>query len=158
MQTNIEVTIRPAAAEDAKTIAAIFREIGWFPHINAELPADTEARITQNIRLCQADSSHTVFVAENSEHVVLGYIAVHWLPYLMLTGPEGYISELFVRESERGKGVGHKLLDAVKERAIQRGCSRLQLVTGRDRLSYRIYQKLGWKERLEIADFIMPLL
>ncbi len=158
MHANIEVTIRPAIVEDAGAIAAIFRELGWFAHINAELPADTEARISRHIKLCLADNSHSILVAENATHGVVGYISVHWLPYLMLAGPEGYISELFVKESERGKGIGHKLLGAVKERATGRGCARLQLMTGKDRASYEIYRKLGWKERPEIADFILTLL
>jgi GNAT superfamily N-acetyltransferase len=158
MQTDIDVTVRPATVSDAKVIAAIFREVGWFPHINAESPADTEARIERHMSLCQADKSHSVLVAEKPSHTVVGYISVHWLPYLMLAGPEGYISELFVLESERGKGIGHKLLDAVRKQAVERGCARLQLVTGRERTSYEIYRKLGWKERPEIADFILPLL
>ncbi len=158
MHADIDVTIRPVIAEDAAAIEAIFRELGWFPHIDAELPADTQARISRHIALCLADKSHTVLVAETSTHEVVGYISVHWLPYLMLAGPEGFISELFVKESERGKGIGHKLLDAAKERAMERGCGRLQLMTGKNRASYEIYQKLGWKERPEIADFILPLL
>lgn len=158
MHENVDVTIRPVVVEDAGAIAAIFRELGWFAHINAESPADTEARITRHVALCLADNSHSILVAENSTHGVVGYISVHWLPYLMLAGPEGYISELFVKESERGKGIGHKLLEAAKQRALRRGCARLQLMTGKDRASYEIYRKLGWKERAEIADFILPLL
>ena len=107
----------------------------------------------------EGDESHTVFVAENQNGEVVGYIAVHWLPYLMLAGSEGYISELFVRESDRGKGVGRKLLEVVNEQAIKRGCTRLMLVNGRNRESYKrgFYQKLGWDERQEVANFVLLL-
>ncbi|MBI4832218.1 MAG: GNAT family N-acetyltransferase [Candidatus Lindowbacteria bacterium] len=157
--TNPEVTIRRAIPEDSAAIASILRGLGWFAHINSEPSAETEARIARHMALCSADLSHTVLVTENSAHKVVGYVSVHWLPYLMLLGPEGFISELFVLESERGRGIGRMLLDSVKKLAKQRGCVRLHLVNGSNRESYqrRFYEKLGWKERPEIADFILSV-
>jgi GNAT superfamily N-acetyltransferase len=105
--------------------------------MNEESTAETEMRITEHLRTCLADDSHSVLVAEGAKGAVLGYVAVHWLPYLMLAGPEGYVSELFVAESARGAGLGTKLLEAVKDMAIGRGCSRLMLVNRKMRESYR---------------------
>lgn len=159
MSNSTEISIRPATAGDVGAISTILRELGWFNHVNKESPADTKARIAQHLELCNSDESHTVFVAENQNGEVIGYIAVHWLPYLILAGSEGYISELFVRESDRGKGVGRKLLEVVNEQAIKRGCTRLMLVNGRNRESYKrgFYQKLGWKERQEVTNFVLLL-
>ena len=90
---------------------------------------------------------------------MVGYAAVHWLPYLLLAGPEGYVSELFVRDSEQGKGVGTKLLEVVKREAEERGCSRLMLLNMRYRESYQrgFYKKLGWQEREDAANFVLQL-
>lgn len=89
----------------------------------------------------------------------MGYTAVHWLPYLILSGPEGYVSELFVAEAARGMGVGKALLTAVKRTAAARGCSRLQLLNMRNRESYqrRFYEKDGWQEREQAANFVYPI-
>ena len=38
------------------------------------------------LALCQADDSHSVYVAQNPEGEILGYCAVHWLPYLLFSG------------------------------------------------------------------------
>lgn len=157
MKKISDVTIRPARLTDTGAIAELWRALGWFPHINEESQADTEARIARHLELCFADDSHMVLVAENSDGAFAGFVSVHWLPYLFLTGPEGYITELFVVETERGKGIGRTLLSEVGKRAIERGCSRLQLVTGKDHDSYKIYHKLGWKERPELADFVLHL-
>jgi len=153
-------TIRPANSSDTRAIAVILRELGWFAHVNAELPAAAEERISRHLELCSAEESHLVLVAENQNGEVVGYVAVHWLPYLFLAGPEGYVSELFIRESERGKGIGRELLEAVKDQAVKRGCVRLMLVNGRHRPSYErsFYEKLGWQERPEAANFVLPLL
>jgi GNAT superfamily N-acetyltransferase len=77
----------------------------------------------------------------------------------MLPGPELYLSELFVREAWRGAGIGRGLLEGVSSFAVTEGCSRLMLVTGKDRDSYvrDFYQKNGWVERPYIANFVTPL-
>jgi GNAT superfamily N-acetyltransferase len=155
-----DITIRPATASDAGAIAHILRELGWFVHINEEPSTVTETRIGRHLGHCLADDSHAVLVAENRNRDVIGYVAVHWLPYLMLAGPEGYVSELFVCERDRGHGVGRQLLETVRKLAKQRGCVRLMLVNGRHRPSYDkgFYQKCGWRERPEMANVILPLL
>ena len=159
MSDGTEINIRQAKSGDVKAIAVILRGLGWFTYMNEETLTDTERRITRQIDLCHADKSHTVLVAEDRGSVVVGYAAVHWLPYLMLPGSEGYISELFVSESARGKGIGTRLLAAVTAQAMKRGCTRLMLVNRRSRDSYRrgFYSKLGWEERGEFANFVLRL-
>ena len=63
-----------------------------------------------------------------------GYAAVHWLPYLILKGPEGLLSELFVSEAQRGAGVGSRLLAAAVDEGRKRGCARLMLEAVRTRV------------------------
>lgn len=159
MTEENDITIRLATEADVKAIANILHELSWFEHINKESRSETEARIIRHLRLCNADESHVVLIAEEKGGKVVGYTVVHWSPYFILTGPEGFISELFVQESKRGIGVGRKLLEVVKIEAIDRGCSRLSLLNGRDTQSYEksFYKKLGWTERVEMANFILPL-
>ena len=158
MSVKPEIIIRRATHDDSKAIAVILRQLGWFAYMKEESQDETEARVARHLELCAADDSHTVLVADNSDSAAIGYVSVHWLPYMMLLGSEGYISELFVLESERGKGIGRTLLEAVMERARRRGCVRLHLITGRQRESYSIYKQLGWKERPEIADLTLPMI
>jgi GNAT superfamily N-acetyltransferase len=98
-------------------------------------------------------------VACSSDGKIAGYTSVHWLPYLFMNGPEGYVSELFVRSSGRGQGIGKQLLQAVEAEARARGCSRLSLINLRDRESYlrKFYNKAGWEERSEAANFLFRI-
>jgi len=150
--------IRPAVPKDADAIAALLRELGWFRHLDEEPHNATERRVAAHLALCAADRSHAVFVAED-DGTVVGYAAVHWLPYLFLPGPEGYVSELFVRAEARGRGIGRRLLDRLVTEARARGCSRLMLVNNRERESYRrgFYRKQGWREREGVANFVLEL-
>lgn len=165
------IIVRDATDADAGAIADILRHTGWFAHLNAVSREEVVDQVRMHIAVCQADNSHTIYVAgsivdaaadsvlKDSEIQVLGYAAVHWLPYLFLPAPEGYLSELFVSHQHRGQGIGKALLNEVITAAKHRGCSRLMLVNGRSRESYQrqFYIKQGWTERSDVANFIYRL-
>lgn len=153
-----DLIIRAAQTEDAELIALLLRELGWFQPMSAEPIEATTARIAHHISLCLADESHTIYVAVTQQALV-GYVSVHWLPYLLLPAPEGFVSELFVAQAYRGQGIGKQLLAAVTAAAHQRGCYRLMLANSRERESYLrgFYQQQGWVERTNIANFVYRL-
>jgi GNAT superfamily N-acetyltransferase len=150
------VQIRQVSANDAPQLAELLREIGWFESFTNQ-PFETAIRqVRLHIEQCLADNSHSIFVAEQRDGKIVGYGSVHWLPYLFMKGPEGYVSELFVRESARGQGVGGELLRKIETEARARGCARLSLINLRNRESYmrQFYVKAGWEERAEAANFV----
>jgi len=155
----MEIEICIAEQSDLPGIAEILQELGWFADITAETTAQTRAHIANQLKLCQADDSHSVFVARDAKEAVLGYVAVHWLPYLLHHGPDGYISELFIRESARGQGIGARLLEIVEVEGRKRGSGRLMLLNMRQRESYErgFYAKHGWEERTQAATFVKML-
>lgn len=147
--------IRKAQLQDAAALANLLQALGWFAHLTSEPSESVQKQIAYHLELCNADASHSVYVAEKGGEI-FGYVAAHWLPYLFLPAPEGFISELFVAESVRGQGIGTQLLEAVKIEAQERGCSRLLLLNSRSRDSYKrkFYEKQGWKERETMANFV----
>lgn len=159
-EASINIQIRKAEASDVPAIANLLRSLGFFARISAEASETTQKRVDKHLALAAADESHLILVAETSQGAIAGYCAAHWLPYLILPGPEGYISELFVQEDFRAQGVGSQLLEAIKTEAKQRGCSRLMLLNLRKRESYHrhFYEKQGWEERPEMANFVLPLI
>ena len=155
----MSTAIRKATVDDARKLAALLKEIGWFDAFNtAEVDVLAE-RVRARLEQCLADGSHSTFVAEAPGGEITGYGSVHWLPYLFMSGPEGYVSELFVSTSARGLGIGRKLLRVIESEARARGCQRLSLTNLRDRESYKrqFYRKAGWQERAEAANFIYVL-
>jgi GNAT superfamily N-acetyltransferase len=149
-------TIRTARFSDCPALATLLREVGWFEAINSKTPAEATAHIESHLADCLADDSHSVYVGVDEAGEVQGYVSVHRLSYLFLPGPEGYISELFLRPSARGKGLGASLLEAVKTEAQKRGVYRLSLLNNKTRESYErgFYQKHGWEERPVMANFV----
>ncbi len=151
--------IRRAEPSDADAIADLLRALNTFHALEGMPPEAVRAQVTRNLDRCLADSSHSVYVAVEAGGSIAGYAAVHWLPYLFLPGPEGFVSELFVDEAARGQEIGTQLLEVVKREAAGRDCSRLSLLNMRQRESYRrgFYGKRGWEERPEAANFILRL-
>jgi len=148
--------IRPAVLSDAPLISDLIREVaaelGW---PRPEDPSETESQVAAQLEACLKDpNSHSVLVATEAGRVV-GYLSVHWLPYLLLPGPVGYVSELFVRTEARSAGCGGALLARAEAEGRARGGFRLELLNKRDRESYRrgFYAKQGWSEREDLAVF-----
>lgn len=159
-ENSVEATIRRAQLADSEAISALILGLGQFGHHFAGLSeAGAQQRVARHLQQCLSDASHSVYLAAEATGDLVGYAAVHWLPYLFLPGPEGYVSELFVAEAARGRGTGSRLLQAVAQEAHARGCSRLSLLNMRGRESYErgFYAKLGWQERPDAANFILRL-
>lgn len=154
-----KLMIRKAQSDDAAALACLLRSIGWFTRMDSEPEQETALSVQRHLELCCGSGSHSIYVAITGRSDLVGYISVHWLPYLILSGPEGFVSELFVMEAARGDGIGTGLLTTVEMEARERGCSRLQLINFRARDSYRrgFYTKLGWEERSDGASFVRTL-
>lgn len=150
-----DVSIRKARLADAERIAAVLRDTGGFPHIRAETAEATAARVKHHLTLCEAESGHSVWVAERGEAGVVGYVSVHWVPNLTSPHPEGFVSELYVADAFQHEGIGSALLAEARTDAIRRGCGSMFLLNSRQRLSYKraFYTKAGWRELNEMACF-----
>ncbi|ODG98219.1 hypothetical protein A4S05_10100 [Nostoc sp. KVJ20] len=151
--------IRKAKESDAQAIFKIIRELGWFAWVNSTSDEKILTQIQQHITQCEQNDSHSIYVAENAENNIIGYITVHWLPCPFLPKLQGYISELFVQKAARGQGIGKTLLATVVSEAKIRECSVLMLLNHKERESYQreFYRKQGWIERETVANFIYPL-
>ena len=155
----MDFQIRRAEQKDAPHISKIIRSLGYFSQIESDPLEVTLERVENHLKMCIENDSHSIYVAEDSKGKIVGYGSIHWLPYLILNGPEGYLSELFVDEASRGHGIGSQILEVIKAEARSRGCARLMLLNLQKRESYqrRFYSKNGWEEREGVANFIYQL-
>jgi len=151
------LAIRSADIKDSETMARILREIGWSEKRNTLPIEEIYIPIEELIKFSINDpAGHTVLVAEDKNGGVKGFVNVHWVPFIMLGGTEGYVSDMFVSPSASGMGAGHLLLSAVMEEGERRDCFRLMVTNGKDKPSYKrgFYKKMGWTERPKVANFV----
>lgn len=144
--------IRPAVAEDAAALAVLLEAIGDLPMLAGE---DVAAVAARHVPVAVASPDTTLLVVEEHSGLI-GYANVHWVHDLFMPGPEGYLSELFILESHSGRGIGSEVLGLIEAEARERGAFRLSLLNAKRRASYerRFYERHGWIERPEIANFV----
>lgn len=151
--------IEKASADDIAAIVNIiveYRGEGNSP----EEQRDISTASTQQLQACLADrDNHSVYVARDADDDVLGYLAIHWIPFPALPGLEGYISDLIVAAKARGQGLGQGLLLAAEEEANSNGAKRLMLNNRRSAESYdrQFYAKAGFTERVDFSNFTVAL-
>ena len=151
-----EMTVGKALPRDAEAMAAILREIGWSERRNSLPPEEVSSPIRRLLAHAREDpEGHTVYVARGPRDEVFGFAAVHWVPFIMLGGFEGYLSDLFVSPSAGGAGVGSSLVEAVMKEGERRDAYRLMVTNGKSKESYLrgFYSKKGWTERPGVANF-----
>ena len=150
------IRVRDFQSGDVPALARLVASLDLGLWAQGREPSEVERALES--RLEARTETTTIRVAE-AEGKLAGYAAAHWLPNLVLAGPEGYVSELFVAPENRGRGIGGALLDSLEAEARSRGCARLSLLNLRERESYRrgFYLKRGWTERADAANLIKKL-
>lgn len=79
-----------------------------------------------------------------------GFAQLSFRPSVWAAQPVGYLEELYVVPDRRGKGVGRALMNAVLERARERGAAGIEVVTGEDDTAARgLYESVGFANQVE---------
>jgi GNAT superfamily N-acetyltransferase len=114
--------IRPATADDTKTICDLIRALAEYERLSHEVVLD-ENWLREH--LFGPRPYAEVLLAEQDGSVV-GF-ALFFHSFSTFLGKPGiYLEDLFVKPQERGKGHGKALLRALARIAIDRGCGRLE--------------------------------
>lgn len=148
-----KLRIRPLAASDLDAVMQLHRELGWNPAFHAD-----GSTLRGRLGALIGEENALLLVAEvNGE--VAGYVHGEIVTHLLFAGREMLVSELFVREPARGKGVGTALLASIEAEAVKRKCFRISVLNSRERESYRrgFYARLGYDERANVANFVKRL-
>lgn len=156
---QVNCKVRLIEKKDLENIAILTKNVGWFNRENKSYEEDYSKNVEAMFNINKKNINNICFVAENKDNKFLGYVNGHFLPYYSFKSQELFITELFVVEEERGKGVGKKLLDKILIEAKKRKCFRLGLLNPKEKESYKreFYKKAGWEERTHIANFILKL-
>ena len=128
------VVLRPATAQDAERIAALFTDEGY-----PAGPSDIVARLER----FASDYSRVVVADLDGE--VLGFIAFHALPRFEHDDRIVRILALVVDAGARERGVGHRLMTEAERAAAQLGAAFVEVTAGHHRPEARhLYESLGY--------------
>ncbi len=131
---DANVTVRPAAAEDAARIASLLTDEGY--------PAGS-TDVTSRIERYAALSSQ-VLVAEAGGEVV-GFVTVLVLPRFEVDDLFARITSLVVDAGVRERGIGRLLMQAAEDAARDAGAAWLEVTAGHHRPdARRLFESLGY--------------
>ncbi|MBE7433032.1 MAG: GNAT family N-acetyltransferase [Anaerolineales bacterium] len=131
-----EVNILLASANDAPAVAKLnllFNEVD-------ESPEAIAARISD------PNCVETAILAKIANKVV-GFALVHVVPSVLYSTPHAELTELYVMEEYRQRGIASGLIAFAEQIAVQKGARSILVQTGDDNLSaLALYKKLGYEE------------
>ena len=110
--------------------------------------SDDYYKAFENIR---KDSNQELIVAEDEKGQVIGTLQLSFIQYLTYKGGlRAQIEAVRIREDQRGKGIGDKMLTWAIGRAKERGAHLVQLTTDKQRPdAIDFYQQLGFRSTHE---------
>lgn len=95
----------------------------------------------------------TVFMAFNDAGDALGFTQLYPQFSSVSMKPDFLLNDLFVAKEARGKGVGKALLMRAQELATSHNAKGIMLETAVDNPAQYLYEKLGWKNDVEVYHY-----
>lgn len=131
-----EITISLASIHDATAIATLNR---LFNEVD-ESPDDIAARMSD------PNCVETVILAKVDDDAV-GFALVRVVPSVLYSTPHAELTELYVLEEFRQRGIASELIAFAEQVAMQKGARSILVQTGDDNLSaLALYKKFRYEE------------
>jgi GNAT superfamily N-acetyltransferase len=131
-----------AGMSEADTVAGLLVE--FRDHMQHGSPP-RESFVASVERLIERDDTE-FWLASGDQHAPAAGVCQLRFRHSVWTGADDcWLEDLFVRESERGHGLGRALVRAAMDRARERGCARIELDTEEaNRPAVGLYESLGF--------------
>ncbi|MFI0844385.1 GNAT family N-acetyltransferase [Mesorhizobium sp. IMUNJ 23232] len=142
----MSITTRSATSTDASHIDRLLRALAEFEGVTADLTftlADLERALSESGQF------HAV-VAESDDQIA-GCVTYTWDFAIWSGGPILRVDDLVVDERYRGLGVGTALMQALAERALERGANMRWEVEPNNENALKFYARLGVSLRNKIV-------
>jgi GNAT superfamily N-acetyltransferase len=134
VQGSHDIVIREARPEDAERLAELVAELGY----------PTPAPLILRRLAALPETGGRALVAVRGGRIV-GLATMQQTRYLHRPN-DARLTSLVVASSERGGGIGRRLVEEVERRGAADGCARLELTSGLTRSgAHAFYEHLGYE-------------
>lgn len=139
--------IRPAADRDISAITALSGELGY--------PAGA-GDVLRRLAKMETMDDHAVFVAENHDGQVAGWIHV-FVALRLESEPFAEIGGLVVAEGHRRRGVGRQLCERAARWARELDLEALRVRTRVEREAHLFYRRVGFRQTKQQRVLVLPV-
>jgi GNAT superfamily N-acetyltransferase len=131
-----------AGPDEAETVARLL--IGFRDHMGYTWPSDN-AFLAGVENLIEDRNTEYVLAAVDDDSPPSGVAQLRFRMGIWRAGGDCLVEDVFVDESARGHGVGRALLEKATERALERGCRRMELdVNEENPAAIALYTSFGF--------------
>jgi len=140
--------IRPARLSDAASLADLSTQLGYPTSV---------PEMKRRLKSIRPKNQHATFVADDSEHGVVGWVHVSAVP-LLEVDLRAEVNGLVVADGHRSRGAGWLLLDAAERWARRRRCKSMSVRSNvlRER-AHLFYERHGYDHYKTQKAFRKPL-
>lgn len=143
-----EINLRKMKDEDKESIIGLysrFTEIDFMSWRNPEKMKESQLELLQDA-VENLDMDSDIFVAEDKENNLLGFINITKTTDFFTGESQGYISFVAVSKEAEGKGVAKKLMYVAEEWTKEKGYKQLTLnVFAKNERAVRLYSALEYE-------------
>jgi GNAT superfamily N-acetyltransferase len=131
-----------AGPHEAKTVARLL--VGFRDHLGYAWPSEN-AFLAGVERLMEDRDTDFLLGAADDDSPASGVVQLRYRMGIWRAGRDCLIEDVFVTEEARGHGVARSLLALATERALERGCRRMELdVNEANTAALALYESFGF--------------
>ena len=139
---------QPEDLDDAARLIAAFRN-----HFGRSTPTDAEMRESV-ARIAREGGEFFLGGADDGPPAGVCQVRYRWSAWT--SSEDCWIEDVFVSQDARGEGLGRALMEAVLERARERGCKRIELdVDADNEPALALYRSLGFGDYKAAAGNVL---
>jgi GNAT superfamily N-acetyltransferase len=145
-------SLQPATIEDKDIILDFVRQY----HTYDGVPFDERVTESALLPLLQQSDAGRLWLIQ-LDGSTIGYVAMCFGYSIEFGGRDAFVDEMFILAEFRGKGIGRKVLEAVRSRAKALGVKALHLEVDRgNERAINLYRSLGYalRERYHLMSLI----
>jgi GNAT superfamily N-acetyltransferase len=132
----------PAEAADVARLLIAFRD-----YYGRDWPTDDQF-VAGAARLLDDEDTEFVLAATGAGEPPAGVAQLRFRWGIWRAGGDCLVEDVYVEDSARGAGLGRALMEFATERALQRGCRRMELDTHEENEpALALYHAFGFSER-----------
>jgi ribosomal protein S18 acetylase RimI-like enzyme len=133
------VRVWRAAPDEARAVAALLG--GFRDHLGYDQPSDASMLASVERIIGRDDAEY--LLAGDGEPVAVAQVRYRWSVWW--EAEDCWLEDLYVAPEARREGLGRTLVEAVIERARERGCRRVELdVSSENPAAMALYRSLGF--------------
>jgi GNAT superfamily N-acetyltransferase len=148
------LTVDVVTEDDLPELLPLVRAYLDFYEVN---PSDESMLVLSRALIADPELEGVQFIARDDDRRPIGFASLFWTWATTRGGRLGVMNDLFVAPEGRGSGAAEALIEACRQRCVQRGAVALDWQTAADNhRAQAVYDRVGGQKSTRWLDYTLP--